>query len=578
MTTGLTLVDCTTGPEPQKLKFKEALKRGRELAECALELPTSIPELADFIRLAACGDYKIRDRLALLQTLRGPFADLLQALHNRRIGISLPISEADQRLLAEVDGLLLDYVCGFHAVIEAGSDYSGFLKRSNNTLTAMGCFGAIAYQTRRLMLSYEAYQPVGQGVWQSIHQVYRLAREQDIDRVPLQLEDVDGTTYSSTVEQIYKRAILIGRSDPYHFSFRGVTRLFDALSDWPRDVKLSRRLDEARNDCLFVIDLDSDYAASPYFDNTTFEPAENLLVLDTSLLMQKLDKEHKDIMEQIVDGLKGISQIQAFERMEILRHIMVSWGVHPIRKSDREDRNVPCEVVMGLGNIYNLLHSHEISDEIDLDSTAEMQMMVGVFQEKFGAKRDVAKLISEWIIGNESSGGFSLHRADGGAPEMRVGELVALRKSAKDDWVVCITRWARSDEAGDVQAGLFRLGSAPIYMAIRPVDTGTDRHVEFTPALIISSDKSFANTGLIIAQKTVYAPKKNLWVKRDKRDQMAMATNLLASSRSVDVFAYRTDVGEHQRPFSHRETDRFKDENPLEMLHEQSVDIGRPRS
>jgi hypothetical protein len=47
-------------------------------------------------------------------------------------------------------------------------------------------------------------------------------------------------------------------------------------------------------------------------------------------------------------------------------------------------------------------------------------------------------------------------------------------------------------------------------------------------------------------------------MRRPDRDHLVIATNLVVSSRSVDVFAYRYDVKEHQRPVSHQDTLRFQ--------------------
>ena len=372
MLSDLSLIDCESVASEGKLKYKQASVQIKEFTETHFEFPDSIPDLSHLIRRVSCGQYKVKERLMLLHSFQEPIAIVLEFLHGRRLGIALPLADEDIELLDDMDRLIWDMVRAYNMLVVETSDYSGFMQKANNTAMAHAIYRSIAYQTRRLLMSYEVYRPVRTGVWSEMHLLYRIARDKGLDKMPLPIEQQDGSKLTSTIEHIYKRAIMIGRSDPYHFSFRGVTKLFESLEEWPTDVRLDRKLGKARNDCMFIVDLSSDYPAAPYFSDISFTEDENHLVLDTSVLMKRLNREHKDVMQEIIEGLKGIAQIQAFERMEILRHIMVSWGVHPIRKNERKDSNEDANIVVGLANIYDILHPGSDADmnEIDLDSTA----------------------------------------------------------------------------------------------------------------------------------------------------------------------------------------------------------------
>ena len=568
MLSDLSLIDCESVASEGKLKYKQASVQIKEFTETHFEFPDSIPDLSHLIRRVSCGQYKVKERLMLLHSFQEPIAIVLEFLHGRRLGIALPLADEDIELLDDMDRLIWDMVRAYNMLVVETSDYSGFMQKANNTAMAHAIYRSIAYQTRRLLMSYEVYRPVRTGVWSEMHLLYRIARDKGLDKMPLPIEQQDGSKLTSTIEHIYKRAIMIGRSDPYHFSFRGVTKLFESLEEWPTDVRLDRKLGKARNDCMFIVDLSSDYPAAPYFSDISFTEDENHLVLDTSVLMKRLNREHKDVMQEIIEGLKGIAQIQAFERMEILRHIMVSWGVHPIRKNERKDSNEDANIVVGLANIYDILHPGYDADmnEIDLDSTAELQMIGGVFQEKVGQERDANQLIDIWKIGNESAGGYSLYRYKQGKQQLRVGDLIALRKKPEDGWTICMVRWARAEKDDEVLAGLFKLGSKAVPMSIRPVEHDSDRIVEYTSGLIIPQNASFSNCDLAISQKTLYAPMKSLWIKQADKDRMVVASNLLTSSRSVDVFGYRYDLKDVQRTMSHKESRQYQEENPLDML------------
>jgi len=561
MASRLTLTDCDSVPGKDKLKPRMAANLIQQMADAEVELPGSVPKLSLMTRAVTCNT-KIKDRLVLLRRLKEPVTEVLQAMHAKKIGITLPIAQEDVKLLGAVDGLLRDLIRGYNSVIEEARGSVGVLKAASKSQYAEACYGSIVFQTRRLLLSYESYRPVRKGIWSQIHLVYRIAYENGVEAIPLQVERPENK-HESSIAHVYKRAILIGRSDPYHFSFRGVTRLFESLEKWPAMVSLTKKEAVSENNkSMFIIDLNSDFPAAPYFQSTTETKNGNFLILDTSELMERLNNELKAVMHNIASGLKGITQVQNFERMEILRHIVVSWGMHPVRKTKREDVGRDCKIVFGLTNVFSILHPDLVKDgsnEVDFDSTAEIQMVLGVFQERFGKVIDKNSFLSSWKIGNESSGGYSLTHTNSSTKELRVGDVLALKKKEENFWNICVVRWAMEDEDGQLQAGVFKIGTDAMPISMKPLESNKEfLRLEYTAALHIPEAKSFTNTDLIIAQKTVYSPNRTLYMRRGDNDRLVVATSLVVSSRSVDVFCYRFDVKDHQRPVSHQDSLRFK--------------------
>lgn len=560
MASRLTLTDCDSVPGKDKLYPRIATNLIQQMTDADVEVSGSVPKLSLMIRAVTCNT-KVKDRLELLRKLKAPVINVLKAVHGKKVGITLPLADDDIKLLRAVDGLLRDLICGYNSIIEEASGSVGMFKAATKAQYAEACYGSIVFQTRRLVLSYESYRSVRKGIWSQIHLVYLTAYKNGVEKIPLQIERPENT-YQSSVEHVYKRAILIGRSDPYHFSFRGVTRLFESLDKWPAMVKLSKEAASVKNNSMFIIDLESDFPAAPYFKTSSEIKDGKYLILDTSDLMERLNKELKSIMHSIAGGLKGINHVQGFERMEILRHIVISWGMHPVRKSDREDIGLDCKIVFGLTNIFSILHpglNTNDANEIDFDSTAEIQMVLGVFQERFGKIVDKNSFVSSWKIGNESSGGYSLTHTKSSTKELRVGDVLALQKKGEADWNICIVRWAMINDDGELQAGLFKIGSNAVPISMKPLESEKEfQRLEYTAALYIPEAKSFSNTDLIIAQKTVYSPNRTLYMRRGEMDRLIVATNLVVSSRSVDVFRYRYDVKNHQRPVSHQDTLRFQ--------------------
>ena len=146
-----------------------------------------------------------------------------------------------------------------------------------------------------------------------------------------------------------------------------------------------------------------------------------------------------------------------------------------------------------------------VSNVIDFEFTAELQLVLGVFQEKFGKNTDRNAFVSSWKIANESSGGYCLSHTKSSTQELRVGDILALQKKGDDEWNICIVRWAMEGEDGQLQAGIFKLGTEAEPVSVKPLQTDKGNvRVEYTAALHISAATSVSKTDGLVAKTPVY--------------------------------------------------------------------------
>ena len=134
MVSRLTLTDCDSVPGKDKLKPRTAANLIKEMAAAEVELPGSIPKVSLMIRAITCSNTKIKHRLLLLRQLQEPVTNILQAVHARRIGITLPNANEDVKLLVAVDGLLCDLICGYNAIIEEARGSIGFMRAASKSV------------------------------------------------------------------------------------------------------------------------------------------------------------------------------------------------------------------------------------------------------------------------------------------------------------------------------------------------------------------------------------------------------------------------------------------------------------
>ena len=122
----LTLTDCDSVPGKDKIKPRIAANLINELTNAEVELPGSIPRLSLTIRAITCSGTKIKHQLELMRRLQAPVISILQAVHAKKIGITLPLADEDVKLLGAVDGLLRDLIRGYNSIIHEARDSIGF--------------------------------------------------------------------------------------------------------------------------------------------------------------------------------------------------------------------------------------------------------------------------------------------------------------------------------------------------------------------------------------------------------------------------------------------------------------------
>lgn len=96
--------------------------------------------------------------------------------------------------------------------------------------------------------------------------------------------------------------------------------------------------------------------------------------------------------------------------------------------------------------------------------------------------------LSEWMVVNESAGGFAISHVSGFVEGVVSGGVIALRADADTSWTICLVRWSRSDDPEQLELGLEILsnGAQAVDIAFRsgaPGGARTVRQALLLPAL-----------------------------------------------------------------------------------------------
>lgn len=111
-----------------------------------------------------------------------------------------------------------------------------------------------------------------------------------------------------------------------------------------------------------------------------------------------------------------------------------------------------------------------------------------------------AAAISEWMMRNESAGGFAIMLVNGQIQGLQPGSALGVRLSNETRWNVCLVRWARSDNPEHVELGLERL--APSARGVQVAFAGRAP----IPAMLLPPMPTLDRPETLLVARGQYAP------------------------------------------------------------------------
>ncbi|HKO88002.1 MAG TPA: hypothetical protein VJU83_05725 [Burkholderiales bacterium] len=332
---------------------------------------------------------------------------------------------------------------------------------------------AMTYHARRLGLSEKLYAPAPRGVWQALHQLYRLAVEWKMAERSIGVKDVSAL-------RIYLEALLLSFAQPQQLGPGDFKRVQSYVKEHVHLAKFAYDQDIADSSNLFLIDTRGDGPGAAYAKRKS--ASQGRLLLDTGKLIERIRTELRQL-RSLNDAMPRGGQIES-GRVELLQRLEESWRGEHLQRNPRVRFHPRAQLWSGLANIWRLMRE-----------TARTPA------------HSSASMAGEWLIVNESPRGFALTYMSGAAPQLSVGEIVALRGNGRSKLHVCVVRWIVSNGPEHLEVGLQQLAplAIPAWYQAPEGERATTESVLYLPS-IPGPQKSallIAPTGRIDMARTV---------------------------------------------------------------------------
>lgn len=450
-------------------------------------------------------------QLKLLRCYLSHIQKSAQAVRSRNFGLSLPLPAQAIDFTERLGNVHLHIANAYKAVVLDAAESDDTTSSLAANEIAQACYGSLFYLSQVLYCAYQGYRPYPNGIWYEIHQLYLYARSEEIAKHPVRSFSAIGKD-TDTIEECYKRTVLLELADPYRMPYGMVDGVYKSLHDWTKLAKLVARPDKSHQRCLFQIDLEFDRPGIPLLPRATFKPSPQHLVLDSVELVADLHQQY--------EATAGMPDL---EQRELLRSLIVQWGIQPLRSLNRETANEACEIIVGLNSI-NFMINLAAND------------ITPVAKPK---SNDDESEATTWQIIDTSPGGMQLVASGDSDTRISVGEMLGVRRSRQsEDWGVGIVRWVKHHDKARSNLGIHILGMSriPVFIYTNPQTDDYDLGV-IIETRGIHETRNFR----LVAPNGVYEPKRRLRIveQSDAADSYdAVVGELIAATRGSDCFDY----------------------------------------
>jgi hypothetical protein len=270
---------------------------------------------------------------------------------------------------------------------------------------------------QHLYISYLVAAPAQQGIWQRLHNAHQRSL-----RAPLE------PTAHGRKLTAYREALLLAAGQPASHASRELEFVADYIALLADRIVFTAE-PPADSSAIFWIEPTHDF--SLFALSRRAPPSEYHVFYFSCAHLAAQVQQHLDALHagQSAHDLHLPPLANTPTGQGALRRLIASWGApgkrrFPRRRQANHRRAVLCA---GLNRFCQLLQQNT---------------------------RDDSKDFSQWMIINESPDGYALMHLNGTTGHIRIGDVVALRPDSDPGWLVCLVRWAISENPEHIEIGL----------------------------------------------------------------------------------------------------------------------------
>ena len=446
----------------------------------------------------------VKQRMNALETLTPSIEFVSESLKQHFISRTLPLTNKQLHIAMMNHRILRELATGY-TVLVVETVASETLPQKDSLLH-LSLFRAMQLLNNLLLQSFQTYTDFPHQIWKEVHTLYWQAESLRLNDKSVTLKALHEAT-PATISGLYKQILLLTLSCPYRLR-RGVAeKIHMSLASWQEECELLP-VDTAKEP-LFITDLASNQPPHYFLLSDKESHEKNLRGIDTEKL--------SSTVRAALKSLRKTGHSEFMLNASTLRRLMLSWGVMPRRRYNRNKEHARIITTTSLGAIHYFISgeaafsaspelalsitglgsenkqstfdntaSYDFSDRVDSAETPDMWEMNytlagdlepsstedAVAHAALGMKINRAYSTHEWKMINVSAGGYCLIWDNKKTTRAQVGELIGIREESNPDtfqWRLGVIRWMKTTDANGLELGIQMLSPSAIAISAKPL-------------------------------------------------------------------------------------------------------------
>lgn len=434
---------------------------------------------------------------------------LSHALKARLAEASLPLSKELRAMAALLIAVHENVAAGYERVLLDAERLAHSKRRSAGSVAAR----ALRSLSEALETSCMVACPTPLDLWRRAHALAKSARAHFEPTATI----IPGLSFDA--EKTYKGLLALAASQPEGFSPGEVALASEYLAQFSAAVNLLPSPPPQDEGSWYWVDSNRDMGPVP--PNRRIPPDHGDLLYCSFQLLARLLSEQVSALEagmpagnlRLPERAAGNGGIAALKRLQ------AHWTHPPHRHHPRRHNNFRAQVCVGLTELWKLLEKGEAPE---------------------GAEASVPRM-TEWMVLNESPGGYAVMHVSGEVEGLVPGSAIALRPEPDKPWSICVVRWMKSENPEHIELGLELV--APAARSVQLMFRNGDPGQLPTPGLLLPAIPALRDHPALLAPSGAYSARRFFIVSGEDKTHI-MQGRLLSldlQTGAVELFQFESD-------------------------------------
>ena len=466
--------------------------------------------------------YSYQERIFFLEKMREPVFYITSTMKKYYVGVNFPLADKNYKVASACREILFALATGYKIAIE--DHLANSLLFTDKKLLSKLIHRSLSSLGHVLMTSYQAYEPFPKDIWGDIHKLYAFAENRKLLNTEVSDAHRKHNLYSSIREE-YLRLLLVQLASPYKLRQGEISKVFFALERWAKEARLVKLADQSAQSRFAVNLLGNCPPRSLALTTEKCSAETECRIIDTGDLAQVVQEELSNSTDMATTTLPGIEMQRNELSHDLLRRLLLAWGVVPKRLFPRVHKSEKLRITLGLSSTHKVITDGNYSRQGDPAAYNTQTKDKFIHTARFnssnisnvnetqpdiwdmiypGAKPQTSPTVEEpdindtqinlhvgqsyyhietWAMLNESANGYCLASKATSDTNIQVGELIGVQRSGDGHtwkWGVGVVRWMKQIRDQGLSLGIEMLTPDAAAIGIKSAFSDNDEDYKRT--------------------------------------------------------------------------------------------------